>query len=201
MAAPLAGMDIPGWQSTDIQSHQILLVDSNFFTTFSFPLIAGNPATALRQPHSLVVSEEFARLKFGTTDALGKIIQVKTDSGIALFILLIACINFVNLTIARSLRRPKEIGIRKVLAASVSGLVAGLSTDFVRLVALALLISLPTARWAATKWLANYPYHVNPGFWLFAGTALLVIAIAVVAVGFQALKAALANPVQSLRAE
>ena len=88
-----------------------------------------------------------------------------------------------------------------MLGASVGGLVAGLSTDFLRLVVLALLIALPMARWAAEKWLANYPYHVTPGFWLFAGTALLVVAIAVFTVGFQALKAALANPVESLRAE
>ena len=68
-------------KGTDIQSQQILRVDSNFFTTFSFPLIAGNPATALRQPHTLVITEDFARREFGTTDALGKTMQVKTDSG------------------------------------------------------------------------------------------------------------------------
>jgi len=73
----------------------------------------------------------------------------------------------------------------------------GLSTDFLRLVALALLISLPMARWAATKWLPIIPTTANLSVWLFAGTALLVIAIAVATVGFQALKAALANPVQS----
>ncbi len=119
----------------------------------------------------------------------------------AIVTILISAIGLFGLSVFAAEKRIKEIGIRKVLGASVSGLVAGLSTDFVRLVALALLISLPTARWAAAKWLANYPYHVTPGFRLFAGTALLVIAIAVVTVGFQALKAALANPVQSLRAE
>ena len=66
---------------TDIQSQQILRVDSNFFTTFSFPPIAGNATTALRQPHTLVITEAFARREFGTTNALGKIMQIKTDSG------------------------------------------------------------------------------------------------------------------------
>ncbi len=119
----------------------------------------------------------------------------------AIVTILISAIGLFGLSVFAAEKRIKEIGIRKVLGASVGGLVTGLSTDFVRLVVLALLISLPLARWAAEKWLANYPYHVHPGFWLFAGTALLVIAIAVVTVGFQALKAALANPVQSLRAE
>ena len=119
----------------------------------------------------------------------------------AIVTILISAIGLFGLSVFAAEKRVKEIGIRKVLGASVSGLVAGLSTDFVRLVVLALLISLPTARWAAVKWLANYPYHCNLSVWLFAGTALLVIAIAVVTVGFQALKAALANPVQSLRAD
>jgi putative ABC transport system permease protein len=66
---------------------------------------------------------------------------------------------------------------------------------------LALLISLPLAKLAADKWLANYPYRVTLNAWLFAGVALLVLAIAFVTVGIQALKAARANPVQSLRAE
>jgi putative ABC transport system permease protein len=119
----------------------------------------------------------------------------------AIVTILISAIGLFGLSVFAAEKRTKEISIRKVLGASVSGLVAGLSTDFLRLVALALLIALPTARWAATKWLADYPYHVNLSVWLFAGTALLVIAIAAVTVGFQALKAALANPVQSLRAD
>jgi putative ABC transport system permease protein len=119
----------------------------------------------------------------------------------AIVTILISAVGLFGMSVFAAENWIKEIGIRKVLGASVSGLVAGLSTDFLRLVVVALLISLPTARWAADKWLANYPYHCNLSFWLFAGTAFLVIAIAVVTVGFQALKAALANPVQSLRAE
>jgi putative ABC transport system permease protein len=119
----------------------------------------------------------------------------------AIVTILISAVGLFGLSVFAAEKRVKEIGIRKVLGASVSGLVTALSVDFVRLVLLALLISLPVARWAADKWLANYPYHVNMSVWLFAGTALLVIAIALITVGFQALKAALANPVQSLRAE
>jgi ABC-type antimicrobial peptide transport system permease subunit len=88
-----------------------------------------------------------------------------------------------------------------VVAIGLVQLLLPLSTDFLRLVVLALLIALPVARLAGNKWLADYPYHVNLSVWLFVGTALLVIGIAVVTVGFQALKAARANPVQSLRAE
>jgi putative ABC transport system permease protein len=119
----------------------------------------------------------------------------------AIVTILISAIGLFGLSVFAAEKRIKEIGIRKVLGASVSGLVAGLSTDFLRLVLLALLISLPLARLAANKWLANYPYHVSLNIWLFAGTALLVVAIALITVGFQALKAALANPVESLRAD
>jgi putative ABC transport system permease protein len=119
----------------------------------------------------------------------------------AVITILISAIGLFGLSVFAAEKRFKEIGIRKVLGASVGGLVAGLSTDFLRLVVLALLISLPVAWWASDKWLVNYANRVNLSVWLFADTALLVIGIAVVTVGFQALKAASANPVKSLRAE
>ncbi len=119
----------------------------------------------------------------------------------AVITILISAVGLFGLSVFAAEKRVKEIGIRKVLGASVSGLVAGLSLDFVRLVVVALLIALPVARLAADKWLANYAYHVTLNVWLFAGTALLVMGIAIVTVGIQGLKAAMANPVKSLRAE
>ncbi|HRI22304.1 MAG TPA: ABC transporter permease, partial [Panacibacter sp.] len=106
-----------------------------------------------------------------------------------------------GLSVLSAEKRTKEIGIRKVLGASVSGVVTILSRDFLKLVAVALIIAIPVAWWAAGKWLENYPYRITLGWQMFAGGAALVIMIALVTVSFQAVRAAVANPVKSLRTE
>ncbi|HCN82733.1 MAG TPA: antibiotic ABC transporter permease, partial [Sphingobacteriaceae bacterium] len=95
----------------------------------------------------------------------------------------------------------KEIGIRKVLGASVGGVVAALSTDFLKLVTLAMLIAMPVAWILANKWLQNYPYRIDMSWWIFAATGFLVLLIALVTVSFYSIKAATANPIKSLRTE
>jgi len=113
----------------------------------------------------------------------------------------ISCIGLFGLSVFAAEKRVKEIGIRKVLGASVSGLAATLSMDFLRLVAIALLVAAPLAYIAAAQWLAAYPYRVTLSPWTFVGAAALVTGIAAGTVGAQAIKAALANPVRSLRNE
>ena len=98
-------------------------------------------------------------------------------------------------------RRTKEIGIRKVLGATVPNLVALLSKDFVKLVLLANLIAWPVAWYAMHRWLQNFAYRISIEWWIFALAGGLALVIALLTVSTQAVKAALANPVESLRYE
>jgi len=95
----------------------------------------------------------------------------------------------------------KEIGVRKVLGASVSGIVSLLSRDFLALVIVAFFIAAPVAWWAMHNWLQSYPYRVSIQWWVFALAGILSLGIALVTVSWQAIRAALANPARSLRSE
>lgn len=119
----------------------------------------------------------------------------------AVLTIFISCIGLFGLTVLATEKRTKEIGIRKVLGASVQSIVSILSTDFLKLVLIALLIATPLAWLAGNKWLENYPYRISMGWQLFLGSGLIVILIALITVSFQAIKAASANPVKNLRSE
>ena len=119
----------------------------------------------------------------------------------AILTIFISCIGLFGLSVLSAEKRTKEIGIRKVLGASVNGVVTILSKDFLKLVFISLVIAIPAAWIAANKWLENYPYRITVNWWLFASAGILVILIALITVGFQAIKAAVANPVKSLRTE
>jgi len=119
----------------------------------------------------------------------------------AIITVFISCIGLFGLTVLATERRTKEIGIRKVLGASVQAIVTLLSKDFLRLVTLSLAVAVPLAWLAATKWLNNYPNRISLSWPLFAGAGALVIALALLTTSFQAVKAALSNPVHSLRSE
>lgn len=119
----------------------------------------------------------------------------------AVLTIFISCIGLFGLSVLSTEKRTKEIGIRKVLGASVSQIVSILSADFLKLVIIALAISVPAAWIVGSKWLQNYPYRISISFAMFAVAALLVLLIALVTVSFQAFKTAVANPVKSLRTE
>jgi putative ABC transport system permease protein len=113
----------------------------------------------------------------------------------------ISCIGLFGLSVLAAEKRVKEIGIRKVLGASVQQLVQILSTDFLKLVVLALVLAVPLAWLAANKWLENYPYRTSLNWQLFAAAGVLVILVAFVTISFQAIRAAISNPTKSLRSE
>lgn len=119
----------------------------------------------------------------------------------ALLTIFISCIGLFGLSVLATEKRTKEIGIRKVLGASVNSIVSILSLDFLKLVIVALVFAVPAAWMVANRWLENYPYRISMGWQLFAAAGFLVILIALVTVSFQAIKAAIANPVKSLRTE
>jgi len=119
----------------------------------------------------------------------------------AILAIIIACLGLFALSAFMAEQRSKEIGIRKVLGASVGGITTLLSFDFVKLVALAILIASPIAWWGMSKWLQGFVYHEPLHWWIFVAAGLAAILIALITVSFQSVKAALMNPVKSLKTE
>ncbi|MEI9957061.1 MAG: FtsX-like permease family protein [Ferruginibacter sp.] len=119
-------------------------------------------------------------------------------AGLTIFI---SCLGLFGLASYMAENRIKEIGVRKVLGASVGSVTALLSKDFLKLVGISFLIASPIAWYAMSQWLKNYSYRVDIEWWVFAITGILSIVIALATVSFQAIKAAIANPVKSLRTE
>ncbi|MCW3107776.1 MAG: acidobacterial duplicated orphan ABC-type permease-like protein [Segetibacter sp.] len=126
---------------------------------------------------------------------------LKITNYVALLTIGIACMGIFGLVALFAHRRVKEVGIRKVLGASVFSITSLLSKEFIRLVIIAVVIASPVAWWLMNKWLQNFAYRITIQWWMFAAAGLLAIAIALVTVSFQAIKAAIANPVKSLRTE
>jgi len=126
---------------------------------------------------------------------------LKATNYVALLILLIACMGLLGLSMLFAQQRTKEVGIRKVLGASVAGIVLLLSKDYVKLVIMAIVIASPIAWWVMNKWLEDFAYRIDIQWWMFALAGLAAVAIAMLTVGWQAMRAAIANPVESLREE
>lgn len=141
------------------------------------------------------LDEEYNKL-YSAELRLGKVLGIFT--GIAV---LLACLGLFGLSAFVIQQRTKEIGIRKVLGASVAGVVVLLSKDFLRLVAVAMLIAFPLGAWVLNKWLQGFAYRVGLNAWLFAAAAVLALLVTLLTVSFQAVRAATANPVKSLRTE
>jgi putative ABC transport system permease protein len=119
----------------------------------------------------------------------------------AVLAILIACLGLFGLAAYAAEQRTKEIGIRKVLGATVSNIVSMLSKDFLKLVLLASLIAFPVAWWVMNKWLEDFAYRIHISWWVFVLATVVAVSIAIITVSFQAIKAALTNPVKNLRTE
>lgn len=141
------------------------------------------------------VDERYAQ-KFSDEQKTGTLAML--FSGLTIFI---SCLGLFGLATYMAENRIKEIGVRKILGASVVSIATLLSKDFIRLVIIAIVIASPIAWWAMNKWLANYNYHIAISGWIFCIAGAMAIFIALFTVSFQAIKAAIANPVKSLRTE
>jgi putative ABC transport system permease protein len=125
----------------------------------------------------------------------------KAFSIFASFAIFIACLGLLGLSLFATMQRTKEIGVRKVLGASVSNIVLLLSKDFIKLVIVAFVIASPISYFIMHQWLQDFAYRINISWWIFAAAGILAIVVALATISFQAIKAAFANPVTSLRAE
>jgi putative ABC transport system permease protein len=119
----------------------------------------------------------------------------------ALLSVCLSCLGLLGLAIFAIEQRTKEIGIRKVLGASVAGITAMLSMDFLKLVLVAIVIACPVAWYFMHRWLQDFAYRIEVSWWIFAWAGLLAAGIALLTVGFQSIKAALTDPVRSLKSE
>jgi putative ABC transport system permease protein len=141
------------------------------------------------------VNETFNRL-YESDRRFGRILGFFT-----LVAVLIACLGLFGLASYMTFLRTKEIGVRKILGASTTGLLMLLSKDFLKLVLIALLIATPIAWYFLDQWLTEFPYRVDLEWWMFLAAGAVAGLVAFLAVGLQSLQAAMANPVESLRSE
>jgi putative ABC transport system permease protein len=147
-------------------------------------------------PFEYQFEDEIVQKQYESEVTLGNIINSFT-----LIAILISALGLFGLASFSAEQRSKEIGIRKVLGASVSGIVQLLSKDFLKLVLISFLIATPIAWWAMNKWLEGFNYKVPISWWMFALAGVIAVAIALLTVSFQAIKAAVANPTRSLKTE
>ena len=141
------------------------------------------------------IDEEYAQ-KFEAENRIGTLAAL--FAGLTIFI---SCLGLFGLATYMAENRIKEIGVRKVLGASVAGIAALLSKDFLKLVIISFVLAVPIAWWAMYSWLQDYSFRVDIQWWVFAMAGFMSVLIAVITVSYQAIKAAIANPVTSLRNE
>jgi putative ABC transport system permease protein len=174
----------------------IMRVAPNGMETALAALKAAWPAFDSAHPLEFSFMDQKVEAQYGAETRLLKVFGI-----FSLFAIFISCLGLFGLVSFTTEQRTKEIGIRKVLGASLGNLVSLLSGSFVRLVLISFVIAIPIIWVAMQKWLQNFAYRADLGWWVFALAGGLALLIALLTVSTQALKAALANPVESLRYE
>ena len=167
-----------------------------------------NLETALKQIEAIIkkdnpsypftyqfVDDQFNKM-FLNEALIGKLSRV--FAGLAIFI---SCLGLLGLAAYTAERRTKEIGVRKALGASVTSITTLLSKDFIKLVVTSCIVAFPAAWWMMSSWLQNYKYRIGISWWIFLLAGISAILIALITISFQSVKAAIANPVKSLRTE
>lgn len=148
------------------------------------------------KPFSYYFLDEFFDRQYASEERFGKLFL-----NFAILAIFISCLGLLGLASYSTIQRTKEIGIRKVLGASVSNIISLLSKEFLRLVVVSALIAFPIAWWAMNKWLSDFAYRTGVSWWIFLAAGILATFIALFTISFQAIRAAIANPVKSLRTE
>ena len=148
------------------------------------------------EPFTYSFMDDLFNKTYSTEQKTGAILNI-----FSVLIILVACLGLFGLVTYTAEQRTKEIGIRKVLGASVSQVTQMLSKEFLKLVMIASVIAFPVAWWAMNKWLQSFAYRINISWWIFLVAGFAALLIALLTVSFQAIKAAVANPVKSLRTE
>jgi putative ABC transport system permease protein len=172
--------------ATDSKNYQLLLKKIETIWHKDLPSV----------PFEYSFLDDQVQKQYETEITLSRIINSFT-----LMAILISCLGLFGLAAFSAEQRKKEIGIRKVLGANVSGIVQLLSKDFVKLVIVSFVIATPIAWWAMSKWLQAFTYRITISWWMFALAGSIAIFIALITVSSQAIKAAIANPVKNLRTE
>ncbi|GAB3758316.1 ABC transporter permease [Spirosoma pomorum] len=147
-------------------------------------------------PFTYEFADDAYRQQYKSETVIGKLVTYFASLAV-----LISCLGLLGLAAFTAEQRTKEIGVRKVLGASVASIVALLSQDFLKLVLIAIFLASPIAWYAMTQWLQAFAYRVDIHWWVFALAGLLAVGIALLTVSFQSIRAALVNPVKSLRSE
>jgi len=148
------------------------------------------------QPFDSYFMDDSFNTSYEAEQRLGRIFMIFTILSI-----IIACLGLLGLATFNAQKRVKEIGVRKVLGAGVGQIVYRLSVDFLKLVGLAVLIALPLGWYAMDRWLQDFSYRIDIPWWVFALSALMAVGVALLTVSYQSIKAAIVNPVKSLRTE
>ena len=182
---------------------------SDWFQTMQIKMNGKNPTAQNLQKMKAIFSKYNPEYPFDykfVDEAYAKKFENEQRQGtltglFAALTIFISCLGLFGLATYMAENRIKEIGVRKVLGASVSGITTLLSKDFVQLVVVAFLIAAPLAWWGMHRWLQDYTYRVDIKWWVFAAACAMSIAIAIITVSYQAIRAAIANPVKSLRSE